>query len=112
MPATYCIRGRIMKRTPLAFLSISLLLIVRLSVLPTAEPLQPGFGEVDVTPKHGAKPVFMAGFGHNRKATDVADPIMARAVVLKHDKQKIAFVSIDVVGFFHLSVERIRKQLT
>jgi hypothetical protein len=77
-----------------------------------AEPLQAGFGEVDVTPKLGDKPVFMAGFGHNRKATEIADPIMARALVLKHDKQKLAVVSIDVVGFFHANVERVRKELT
>src|SRR5262249_46212041 len=76
-----------------------------------AEPLHAGFAEVDVTPKLGDKPVFMAGFGHNRKATEVADPIVARAVVLKHDKQKIAIVSIDVVGFFYANVETVRKQL-
>ena len=80
--------------------------------LPAAEPLQAGFAEVDVTPKLGDKPVFMAGFGHNRKATEVADPITARCFVLKHEKQKIAFVCIDVVGFFHANVERIRKQLS
>ncbi|HLW65492.1 MAG TPA: hypothetical protein VKS79_09255 [Gemmataceae bacterium] len=79
--------------------------------LPAAEPLQAGFAEADVTPKLGDKAVFMAGFGHNRKATEVADPIMARGFVLKHDKQKLAFVCIDVVGFFHANVERVRKQL-
>ena len=41
-----------------------------------------GFGEVDVTPELGKKPVYLAGFGQNRKATKVHDPIMARAVVL------------------------------
>src|SRR5262249_41410515 len=71
-----------------------------------------GFGETDITPKVGGdKPVYLAGFGHNRKATGVHDPLKARAVVLKHDERKIALVSIDVVGFFHPSVRRVREQL-
>jgi hypothetical protein len=76
-----------------------------------ADSLAVGFGEVDVTPKLGGKPVFLAGFGQNRKATKVHDPIMARAVVLADGKDKIALVSVDVVGLFLPSVERVRKQL-
>ena len=46
-----------------------------------AEPqLSVGFGEVDVSPVLGNKPVYLAGFGQDRKATKVHDPIMARAV--------------------------------
>src|SRR5207248_1244676 len=37
---------------------------------PLAElPLLAGFAEADITPKLGANPVYMAGFGQNRKAT-------------------------------------------
>src|SRR5579872_5767939 len=41
-----------------------------------------GFAEKDLTPEVGAgkKPVYLAGFGQNRKATKVHDPIMARAI--------------------------------
>ncbi len=75
-------------------------------------PLRAGFGETDVSPKVGGnKPVFLAGFGHDRKATALHDPIMARAVVLAHDKQKIALVCVDVVGLFHATAEAVRKQL-
>jgi hypothetical protein len=55
--------------------------------------------------------MYMAGFGQNRKATKVHDPLMARAVILKADKTKIAIVSIDVVGFGYPNVLRIRKLL-
>jgi hypothetical protein len=72
--------------------------------------LRVGFGSADVTPDI-KKPVWLAGFGKNRKATKVHDPIMARAVVLDHDKQRIAFVSVDVVGLFHDVVERVRPRL-
>ena len=48
------------------------------------DALQAGFGEADITPTVGGdKPVYMAGFGHNRKATGVHDRLKARAVVLK-----------------------------
>src|SRR5439155_1513152 len=73
--------------------------------------LRVGFGEVDITPEIGKRPVYIAGFGHNRKATGVADPLMARAVVLSDGKKKIAIASVDVVGFFHANVESVRKQL-
>ena len=70
-----------------------------------------GFAEVDLTPKLGANPVYLAGFATNRVATKVHDPIMGRAVVLSDGTVKIALVSIDLVGFFHGNVESIRKRL-
>jgi hypothetical protein len=76
-----------------------------------APPLEVGFGEVDVTPALGKKPVFLAGFGHDRRAAGVHDPIMARAVVLRHEDEKIALVSVDVVGLFHPLVARVREHL-
>jgi hypothetical protein len=82
---------------------------------PSAEPAEPaleaGFAETDLTPKLGDKAVFVAGFGHNRKATAVHDPIMARAVVLRHGDRKLAIASVDVVGLFHPTVLRVRDKL-
>jgi hypothetical protein len=73
--------------------------------------LQAGFGEADISPQIGTKPVFMAGFGQDRKATAVHDPLLARAVVLHDGKQKIALVSVDLVGFFHPNVLHVRTGL-
>ncbi len=73
--------------------------------------LEAGFAEADITPKLGEQPVYMAGFGQNRKATAVYDPLLARAVVLRHGEEKIAMVSVDLVGFFHANVETVRKGL-
>jgi len=70
-----------------------------------------GFGEADITPTFGDKPVYMAGFGPDRKAIKIHDPLMARAVVLKSIDRKLAIVSIDVVGFFYANVLHIRKEL-
>src|SRR5690349_10488879 len=74
-------------------------------------PLEAGFGEADITPALGGKPVFIAGFGQNRKATAVLDPLAVRAVVLRHGDRKIAIACADVVGLFRPSVERVRKEL-
>ncbi|MFO0964486.1 MAG: hypothetical protein U0793_02705 [Gemmataceae bacterium] len=80
--------------------------------LAAQEGLRAGFGAVDITPTLTAKkPVYLAGFGHNRKATGVHDPIMARAVVLDDGKNKLALVSVDVVGLFLPEVERVRAKL-
>jgi hypothetical protein len=71
-----------------------------------------GFGEADITSKVGGdRPVFMAGFGHNRKATGVHDPLLARAVVLSDGTQKVALVSVDLVGFFRPDVVKVREAL-
>ena len=76
-----------------------------------APTLRVGFGEVDITPKLGGKPVYLAGFGKDRRATETHDPIMARACMMEHEGRKIAMVSVDLVGLFQQSVDRIRAKL-
>ena len=89
----------------------TLLSLLVLTSLARAD-LSVGFAEADVTPKlDPKKPVFLAGFGHNRAATKVHDPIMARAVVLSDGRAKIALVSVDVVGLFNAVAENVRKQV-
>jgi len=73
--------------------------------------LQAGFSEADISPTLGENPVYMAGFGQDRRASKVHDPLMARAVVLRHDDRKLAIVSIDVVGFFYANVLDVREEL-
>ncbi len=75
------------------------------------EPLKAGFGEADITPEVGKNPVYLAGFGQNRKATTIHDPLKARAVVFAHAGRKVALVSLDLVGLFYDSTERVRQQL-
>src|SRR5262249_28133594 len=75
-------------------------------------PLRAGFAEADITPKGaGDRPVFIAGFGPDRNTPGCHDPLFAWAVVLPPDKQKIALVSVDLVGFSLESVDRVRKEL-
>jgi hypothetical protein len=78
---------------------------------PNETALLVGFGEADITPALGGQPVYLAGFGQNRKAAKVHDPLMARSVVLQHGDQKIAIVSVDLVAFSFPNVERVRCEL-
>lgn len=62
--------------------------------------------EVDV---NHTDPIYIAGFGNDRRATGVHDDTWARGVVLEAGGHKIAFVVLDVVGYFHNEVETIRE---
>ncbi|WP_238537730.1 neutral/alkaline non-lysosomal ceramidase N-terminal domain-containing protein [Zavarzinella formosa] len=87
--------------------------LLLLAPVASAGPLTVGFADIDVTPAIEAKtPVFMAGFGANRKATKVHDPLMARAVVLSDGTQKIAMVCTDVIGLFNDFANDVRSDLT
>jgi len=60
-----------------------------------------GFAQVDITPDTKASKVYIAGFGDNRVATGVHDPLFARAIYLEQPGgKKIAIVSVDLVGLF------------
>lgn len=78
----------------------------------SADDLRAGFGEADITPEVGGKQtVWVAGYGMNRKATGVHDPIMARCVVLESGGQKLALVSVDLIGLQYAETQRIRAAL-
>ena len=63
--------------------------------------IQAGFSQIDITPDPKASKVYIAGFGDNRVATGVHDPLFARAIVLgQKGGKKIAIVSVDLVGLF------------
>lgn len=81
------------------------------ATLQSAE-LEAGFGVVDITPDLDSdRPVWLAGYGQNRRATRVHDPIFARAVVFSDGEKKIALVVADVVGLFYPTVQNIRQRL-
>jgi hypothetical protein len=83
-----------------------------MTVLSRAQETSPVFraaaGKQDITPK---TPVFMAGYGMNRKSTDAHDPLMARCLVLETGKTRIAFVSCDLLGVPRYQIEKIRAMI-
>jgi hypothetical protein len=77
-----------------------------------ADTLKVGFATADVTPDvNGPNPVWIAGYGQNRRATGVHDPLFVRAVVLHDGKKKIALAAVDVVGIQYPTTQEIRKRL-
>jgi hypothetical protein len=92
----------------------SLLLLVALAqpAAPSAAPgLLFGFAKKAITPEIGAKPVYLAGFDTNRKATGVHDDLWARAVAVSDGRRKIAIVAVDLIGVFHADVQKARELL-
>ena len=53
-------------------------------------------------------PVFMAGFGNDRQANAYHDRLWARGVVLDRDGQRVAIVTLDLIGYFKNEVDTIR----
>jgi hypothetical protein len=53
--------------------------------------------------------IWMAGFGNARAAAGVADDQWARVVVLRQNETTIAFVALDVIGWFIDDADPIRE---
>ncbi len=70
-----------------------------------------GYGQADVTPDPAQKPVWIAGYGQNRKAEGVHDPLYARAIVISDGTKKVAIAAVDVVGLQYPTVQEIRRRL-
>ena len=75
--------------------------------------LKVAVGEIDITPKFGpgARPIWLSGYGQNRRATSIHDPLLARAVILEAGQQRIALVSVDLLGLQLPAVQAMRKEL-
>lgn len=70
------------------------------------------FGARDITPDvTAASKVYVAGYGPNRVATGIHDPLLARCVVLDDGSRRIALVSVDLVGLQYPAVLQIREGL-
>ena len=74
----------------------------------TGSMLRAAAGKQDITPKN---PVFMAGYGMDRKSIDAHDPLSARCLVLESGGTRIAFVSCDLLGVPRYQIEKIRAMV-
>jgi hypothetical protein len=92
---------------------VLLLVLAQASASPASPPapLLFGFAKRMITPDVGAKPVYLAGFDHGRRATGVHDDLWARAVAVSDGRQKIAIVAVDLIGLFHDDVLKAREEL-
>ncbi len=69
--------------------------------------LSAGAAYTDITPRLGTS---LVGYFHDRKAQDVADPLLAKAVVLENDETSIAFVMCDVIVLVREDVDPIKQR--
>ena len=56
-------------------------------------------------------PVWIAGFGSNRPAKGVHDPLWVRAIAFRNNGVTVALVTIDSIGIFHEKFIEIRKSI-
>lgn len=91
-----------------------LLLLLALAPAPAA-PASPvlhfGFAKRAITPEIGKNPVYLAGFGNDRRATGVHDDLWARAVAVSDGRLMVALVSVDLIGVFQGIVLLAREEL-
>lgn len=66
---------------------------------------------IDNTGSGSFDAVWLAGFSNRRPAMGVRDDLWARAMVLDDGRTRLAWVSLDSIGFFHCDVIDVRKRL-
>jgi hypothetical protein len=78
-----------------------------------SKTLRAGFARVKINPDltDPRHPIYVAGFGQNRKATGIHDDLWAIGCVLDDGTRRVAIVSLDAIGFFHDDVVRVRQRL-
>ena len=83
------------------------------AALNKSHPLRVGFARLKINPDLSvpAKPIYVAGFGQNRRATTVHDDLWAIACVMDDGISRLGIVGLDSIGFFHDDVVRVRRQL-
>ena len=72
--------------------------------------LRVGFGRRVINPDL-SKPVWVAGFAHNRAATKIHDDLEAVAAVIDDGEHRIGVVALDAIGFFHDEVLAVRRSV-
>ncbi|MEY2986973.1 MAG: hypothetical protein RJB13_494 [Pseudomonadota bacterium] len=78
-----------------------------------AETLEVGFAQESITPAidDPNEPIWIAGFGQNRKAESVHDNLWARAVALSDGNTRGVILALDAIGFMHNDVMDIRRMV-
>jgi len=86
--------------------------LVDLRVAPaTPSAFSVGFAKVKINPdlSDPNNPVWIAGFGNNKRATAIHDDLWAVAFVIDDGRTRIGIVSLDAIGFFHDDAIAVRK---
>jgi hypothetical protein len=69
-----------------------------------------GYAQAVITPTLD-KPVFLAGFGQNRRAESVHDDLYVRALSIQTEETTLVLVALDLIGFFRADVQEVIETL-
>ena len=69
-----------------------------------------GYAQTVITPALD-RPVYLAGFGNNRRATAVHDDLYARALAIQAGEKTIVLVALDLIGFFRPDLQDVLQRL-
>lgn len=69
-----------------------------------------GYAQTVITPSLD-KPVYLAGFGNNRRAEAIHDDLYARALAIQDEKKTLVLVALDLIGFFRSDVQDVIRRV-
>jgi hypothetical protein len=69
-----------------------------------------GYAQNVITPSL-ERPVFLAGFDQNRRATAIHDNLFVRALALCTPERTLVLCALDLIGFFRPAVEEIIQRV-
>ena len=69
-----------------------------------------GYSQHVITPSLD-RPVYLAGFGNNRRATTIHDDLYVRALAIHDGNATLVLVALDLIGFFRPDVYEVIETL-
>jgi len=72
--------------------------------------MQIGYAQDIITPGLD-KPVFLAGFAQNRRATAIHDDLFVRALALRTPERTLVLCALDLIGLFRADVQEIIQRV-
>jgi len=69
-----------------------------------------GYSQTAITPSLD-KPVYLAGFGNDRRAETIHDDLYARALAIQTEQTTLVLVALDLIGFFRPDVLQVIETL-
>jgi hypothetical protein len=69
-----------------------------------------GYAQNVITPSLD-RPVFLAGFDQNRRATAIHDDLYVRALALRAPERTLVLVALDLIGFFRFDVQEVIRRV-
>jgi hypothetical protein len=100
-----------MRRSRTAHLLFALALPFLLPV-PGYGQLRAGAAKSEITPDAAGHKVYLAGFGYNRIATGMHDPLYVRCLALQAGRNVVVLCAADLIGLFYEDVQAIRRKFS